>query len=137
MLDYLPAPIRLLVQKHQRFFRFAVVGTICTGVDFAIFFTLYHFGIGIIPANIAAYSMGIVVNFFLNRHWTFADSEHRHVKRITLAVVYGYIGLGLSTAMVWLLARIVPVVAAKVITVLVMLFVNYSVNKYFIFRTRH
>lgn len=136
MLFYLPAPLRALALKHSRFFRFAVVGTFSTLVDFAIFFTLYYLGINLVVSNIIAYSLSLIGSFFINRYWTFADSKHRNAKRLPLAILYGYIGLGLSTCLVWLWAQIIPVFFAKICTVLIMLFVNYGANKYIIFRTQ-
>jgi putative flippase GtrA len=128
--------LHALLTKHQRFFRFAVVGVVCTLIDFGIFFSLHHLGMGIILANILAYSAGIVVNFLLNRYWTFADSEHKQMQRLGIALIWGYCGLMLSTGLVWMLAQVLPLLAAKIITVLVMLFVNYTANQLIIFRTK-
>lgn len=134
MLNFIPILLRPLIIKHQRFLRFAAVGVVCTLVDYVVFFSLHHWNVAIVPAQIAAYSTGILVNFLLNRRFTFADSAHKKNKRLSLAFIWGYSALAMSTLLVWLLAQALPLLLAKMLTTGIMLFVNYAANKFIIFR---
>lgn len=58
--------------------RFLTVGALGTLIDFSLFTLLkVFFSVPILPANITAYSAGIVNNFFLHRHWTFSGRPRK------------------------------------------------------------
>ena len=90
-------------------------------------------GWGIILSNALSYGTGLTGSFFLNRLWTFSDSEQRSTKRVWLSLTLGYIGLMINTAMVWGLAFIMPVMLGKLIAVSVVIIYNYQVNKHIVF----
>lgn len=120
---------------QSRFMRFACVGVIGTLTDFVLFYMGYSVvGLALIPANIISYSIGLIVAFLCNRRWTFHDGVMRSKHRIWLSLFYGYIGLILNTACVWLAAHIMSIAFAKIIAVLIVLAYNYLTNKYLVFR---
>ena len=120
--------------SEPRFRKFLVVGGIGTLIDFALFFLFFNiFQWGIVAANLISYGTGLTSSFFINRAWTFRDSQQRSKKRLVLALIFGYIGLVLNTSLVWLLALVIPVWGGKVLAVVVIIFYNYLTNKYIIF----
>ncbi len=56
--------------------KFGTVGAICVLVDFAIVYTLFElFGMNKYVANISSTIVGVIVNYILNRKWTFRSKE--------------------------------------------------------------
>ena len=56
-----------------RALRFLAVGAVGTVVDISLFIVLHGvLGMPTLPANVLSYSAGILNNYFLHRHWTFA-----------------------------------------------------------------
>lgn len=120
--------------SEPRFRKFLVVGGIGTCIDFLLFYLfLSMLGWPIVLSNILSYGTGLTSSFFMNRIWTFADSRHRSKKRLPLALLIGYLGLMLNTALVWLFALIIHVWVGKVLAVVLIIFYNYLTNKYIIF----
>ncbi len=119
----------------SRFRRFLAVGGLCTALDFGLFFLLVEsIGLPIAYANLISYGSGLVIAFFINRLWTFQDSQYRAHRRVLLALLSGYAGLLLNTLIVWYLAGMMSLLLAKIIAVVVVLFYNYAMNTWVVFR---
>jgi putative flippase GtrA len=119
----------------QRFLKFLLVGGSCTLLDFTLFYVFYyHVALGIVPTNLISYGTGLTVAFFVNRAWTFKDSQARAANRLWLSLFWGYLGLALNTLMVWGLAKWMHPLVSKAIAVIVVLVYNYLTNKYLVFR---
>jgi putative flippase GtrA len=118
-----------------RFAKFLAVGAIATSVDFALFYYFFNaLQLHIVLANLLSYSAGMIVGFFLNRAWTFSDSESRSKKRIIFSLLFGYLGLMLNTSIVALSAHFMDEMLAKCVGVFVIIFFNYITQKRFVFR---
>src|SRR3989344_229418 len=89
-----------------QFLRFAVIGGINTGVDFAILNLLswatgIYEGNGIIPLNIISFTVAVVNSYFFNKWWAFKDQGGaEYGKKFTLFLVVSIIGAGINTAVV-------------------------------------
>lgn len=99
--------------------RFAAVGVANSLIDFAVF-TLAHLGLAValVPANVAAYAVAATFSYAANSRWTFggrAGARGRH-DFITFQLV-NLVGLALATTVLVLLARHMPVLAAKLFAV--------------------
>lgn len=78
----------------KSFLKFLVVGVINTLVGNGIMFCLYNLaGWGVWLSSAVGYVLGSVVSFFLNRHFTFQDTEKgwRPVARFTLNILVCYL----------------------------------------------
>jgi putative flippase GtrA len=64
-----------IAEDRQRWWRFALVGLSGTLVDLILLGMLKMLGWATILANIVSYSVGIINNFWWNRHWTFASNN--------------------------------------------------------------
>jgi putative flippase GtrA len=69
-------------RERNRFYRFAIVGTIGAIVDFGvmnILFNLFH--LPLIWAGTISFLVAILNNFTLNRYWTYPDSRSKPILR--------------------------------------------------------
>lgn len=57
-------------KQLMEFFRFCIVGALCTGIDAGIFYTLINFT-NYQLALICGYVFSLIVNYFLTVYWTF------------------------------------------------------------------
>lgn len=137
-------------RERERFFKFAVVGTIGFGVDFAVFnFFLVVLGFTEPLSNVFSFTAAVISNFILNRYWTFPDSRSKSLSsQLVQYIAVNLVGLGIRT---WIMVLIVeplktifvdwnlPVPIAPhilganlalVIVVIIVLFWNFFVNRY-------
>jgi putative flippase GtrA len=78
-------------------------------------------------------SLGMVVNFVLNRYWTFQSNGHVPVQLARFFAV-ALIGLALNTGIIFLLSRRrVNFYFSKAIAIAIVFFWNYSANAFFTF----
>ena len=142
-------------RERTRFIRFAIVGTIGAGVDFAtfnLFSSVFHFHH--VVASILSFSCAILSNFTWNRYWTYPDSRSKPITRqlITFSIV-NIMGLAIRTPLFALLSSPLAVLfikidyswistisaevlghnAALAFAILVVMMWNYFVNRYWTF----
>jgi putative flippase GtrA len=126
----IPAPLqnlidRLTVAWHERAvalkaISFALVGVVNTAIDFSVFWTAAHFlGWPLVPANVLAWLVAVSFSYAMN---SFAAS--------------GVAGMVSSTATLFALSYVMPVLAAKLISIAVSFAVNFSLSHFVVFRTR-
>ena len=92
-------------RERIRFVRFAIVGTIGAGVDFATFnlfssvFKFHH-----VLASILSFACAILSNFTWNRFWTYPESRSRTVqKQLIQFFIINIIGIMIRTPLLpWL-----------------------------------
>jgi putative flippase GtrA len=115
--------------------RFGITGALSVGADVGTL-TLLHsgFDVRLLWSTVAAFAAGLVVNYSLNRNWTFqSEAEHRHTMAryavmvgfnfgSTLAIVLGLTHLGLF----YLLSKAVAVAINAVI--------NFTASRYWVFK---
>lgn len=80
--------------------KFGVVGAVCYVIDFGLF-NVFHFGLdwGPITSKTLSTIIAATVNYFANRHWSFAHRARSGVRReYTLFVLLNFIGLAISLA---------------------------------------
>jgi len=74
------------------FLKYILVATVNAIVNFGIMLILYHFaGFGFWASSAANYIIGSIINFFLNKYWTF------NVKKWSLYMIVAYI----VTIIIW------------------------------------
>jgi putative flippase GtrA len=113
--------------------RFATVGAITTLLDIALFTGLVAASVLAAPANLVSYSCGIAVSYALNRSWTFG-ARHSNAKALKF-VAATLAGLLISTALVAVLATLMPPTLGKVLSVPVVFAWNYSTARLWVFRS--
>ncbi len=131
-------------RETARFMRFAVVGGIGTVVDFGVLFMLKEIiGLPLIAANSLSYLAGVVNNFTLNRHWTYADVPKKALGRQFLQfLLVSTAGLLLNNLIVGLMSA--PLgdllnlpdtgyLVAKVLATGIVVFWNFIINRMWTF----
>ncbi len=117
--------------------KFALVGMLNTGVDFAVFILLvYGFSFASFWAQILSFGCGIANSYVLNRKWTFeakGRGDWREALRFVALNVTSFgaatvVLLGLQYGWDW------PVVYAKAVSVFFSTGVNYAGSRYWVFR---
>jgi len=144
-----------------RFFKFAIVGTVGTVVDFGVLNLLIQLaGLAKFWANTCSFTAAVISNFTWNRLWTFPESRERPllpqlgqfalVNVAGLAInqaiflgldrfVLGEVGL-LATPMAGLAEAIgvahftLAYNLAKAVAIIVVLFWNFGVNRIWTYR---
>lgn len=135
---------RLRVAWHERAvalkaLSFALVGVVNTGIDFSVFWTTArHFGWPLVPANVLAWLVAVSFSYVMNSFITFGPESGRVLRRrdyLTFAAS-GIAGMVTSTAVLYALSFLVPLAAAKLISILVSFAVNFSLSHFVVFRVR-
>jgi len=130
--------IRRAVHRHGvRGTRFAIVGALNTGIDIGVF-TVAFYGLDwpLLVANTAGFVLGVGNSYILNKVWTFGDrSTGREAwTRGLVFLATSLIGLALGSLSIWLLAKVMPAILAKIATVGVTFLWNYWASSRFVFR---
>jgi putative flippase GtrA len=111
-------PNQTLAQKYgplaAQFLRFAVVGALNTGIDFAILNLLSYLtnvteGARIIPLKGVAFLVANVNSYLINKRWTFKDkTEGQGAKQFSVYLTVSVIGALINIGAVFLITTYVP-----------------------------
>jgi putative flippase GtrA len=135
---------RLTVAWHERAvalkaISFALVGVVNTAIDFSVFWTAAHFlGWPLVPANVLAWLAAVSFSYAMNSLITFGPESGRILRWRDYATfaASGVAGMVSSTATLFALSYVMPVLAAKLISIAVSFAVNFSLSHFVVFRTR-
>ncbi len=116
--------------------KYALVGVMNTGVDFAFFCVLvYAAGLGTAWAQTISYVAGIANSYVLNRVWTFQVKKRHRVGDIVRFIVVNVLSFAAATAVLLGLEQAgLEAALAKACSVVVSLVVNYVGYKLWVFR---
>jgi putative flippase GtrA len=121
----------------RQFLKFAVVGAIGTCVDVSILYVLHELaGLNLYLSNAVSFTVAVINNYLLNSFWTFGDQEKRHGRQIVQFFIVSVIGLLLSSGLLYIFHDIYGLhyLAAKVLSILVVLFWNFTANRLWTFK---
>ena len=145
----IPMPLRnildrLTVAWHERAIAlkaasFALVGVFNTAVDFSVFWTsATYLHWPLIPSNVLAWLVAVSCSYVMNSFITFGPESGRTLRwrdYVTFAGA-GVAGMIASTAMLFALSFVVPVLVAKLLSIAVSFAVNFSLSHFVVFRVR-
>lgn len=138
-------------RERTRFLRFAVVGIIGAVVDFGTFNLLNGlFGVPAVWASVISFSAAIISNFTWNRFWTYPDSRSKRLSvQLVEFMVISLVGLAIRTPLFAFLDKVLLMILsssgieaiglsaefighnlALAISVVVVMFWNFFVNRY-------
>lgn len=120
----------------RKFFLYAACGGAGVLADLAVYAALLHFGIGYQKANLTGYLLGTLLSFTLNRRFTFGIYDQT-LRRLALFFGVAAFGYGVSTLLLWILVEagdLHPLIA-KLLTLPVVLLVQFTLNRSITFRT--
>ena len=147
----IPAPLqnildRLIVAWHERAvalkaISFALVGVVNTLVDFSVFWTAAKYlQWPLVPANVAAWVVGVTCSYTLNSFITFGPESGRILRWRDYATfaASGVAGVIASTTTIVILVNYLAAVLllAKLLSILVSFVVNFSLSHFVVFRAR-
>ena len=145
----IPAPLqnlldRLTVAWHERAVAlkaasFAMVGVVNTAIDFSVFWTTVHFlGWPLVPANVLAWLVAVSFSYAMNSFITFGPESGRVLRWRDYAtfLASGVAGMVSSTATLFVLSYVMPLLVAKLISIAVSFVVNFSLSHFVVFRAR-
>lgn len=116
---------------------FALVGLVNTGIDFSVFWTAARtLGWPLVPANVLAWLVAVTFSYAMNSFITFGPESGRVLRwRDYLAfAASGVAGMLASTAVLLALAYMMPLVAAKLVSILASFAVNFLLSHFVVFR---
>lgn len=140
-------------KERNRFYRFAVVGTIGAVIDIGFFNLFAHIlNLPVLLSQGISFSLAVISNFIWNRYWTYPDSRQKPLSRqLFQFVVVSVAGLAVRTlifdwleqSLIWLSAQFIPetVISPVVVghnlalgtVIIVILFWNFFINRYWTF----
>src|SRR6478735_3546668 len=145
----IPAPLqnildRVTVAWHERAIAlkalsFALVGVFNTAVDFSVFWTAAtYLNWPLVPANVIAWLVAVTFSYVLNSFITFGPESGRVLRWRDYAsfAASGVAGMVASTATLLALSYFMPVLLAKLASILVSFVVNFSLSHFVVFRER-
>ena len=145
----IPVPLqnlldRLTVAWHERAVAlkaasFAMVGVVNTAIDFSVFWTTVHFlGWPLVPANVLAWLVAVSFSYAMNSFITFGPESGRVLRWRDYAtfLASGVAGMVASTATLFALSYVMPVLVAKLISIAISFVVNFSLSHFVVFRAR-
>jgi len=135
---------RLAVAWHERAIAlkaisFAAVGLINTVIDFSVFWTAAtYLAWPLVPANVLAWLVAVSFSYAMNSFTTFGPESGRILRWRDYGtfIASGVAGMVCSTATLFAMSFVLPVLAAKLISILVSFVVNFSLSHFVVFRKR-
>lgn len=128
-----------LYARFRNLILYGIIGGGCAALDFGIYTILCHFDL--LPylwANVISIHCGIFCSFFLNRNVNFQVKDKATLRFFSFYAV-GLIGLGISEGMLYLMVEQAEwnELTCKLISIIVVALVQFFLNKYITFKTRH
>lgn len=96
--------ILVKLKNSPTFWRFVLVGTIGTIIDFSVLFYLQHFFLPVLVANLISTSVAFIFSFTANKKYTFQSTGQSLVREISLFVAVTLFGI-------WVLQTIIIALA--------------------------
>jgi putative flippase GtrA len=145
----IPAPLRNISERlktawHERAIAlkaisFAMVGVVNTAIDFSVFWTAAtYMHWPLVPANVLAWFVAVTCSYVMNSFITFGPESGRILRWRDYAsfAASGIAGMISSTATLFAFSYFVPILLAKLISIIVSFAVNFSLSHFVVFRER-
>ncbi len=122
------------LRKASRFLTVGIFNGITDLVLFALLFYLASWHL--ITAHVVAFCTAIALGFVLNKVWTFEDRS-RGGEAMLRGLAFAFaaaISLGIATGAIWLAAKALPAIVAKVLADLCAFAWTYAAARFMVFR---
>lgn len=126
----------LRLSEGKKLAKYALVGGLNTGVDFAVFCTLvYAVGMASFGAQTISYIAGVVNSYLLNRYWTFQVKGKKSASELVRFLFINLLSFAASTGVLLGLEQFgVESAFAKIASVFFSLAVNYAGYRLWVFQ---
>lgn len=120
------------VKPHKEI-KFALAGIAAIIVDYVIYLSIVNRFFSEAISNVISYSCGIILNFFLHKKFVF-DLQRPVAHAFVLSMLVSIGGLGISTAVVFLLSKLLFFSQHQYVTKLcatgIVFFYNFFMKKF-------
>ena len=135
---------RLMLAWHERALAlkavsFALVGVVNTLIDLGVFLFTYNvLELALVPCNILAWLVAVSCSYVMNSFTTFGPESGRTLRWRDYGtfLASGIAGVIAATTTLVILSYYLPVIAAKLLSILVSFAVNFSLSHFVVFRPR-
>jgi dolichyl-phosphate beta-glucosyltransferase len=125
------------IWRYRTFIKYCVVGSLVTGVDFAVFvLCFYQFRFGSVAAKLVAFTGAVTVSYLLNRTWTFRNRNRKVAQQVSKFLTVSVVGAVLSSIGIYIQIDVLtvhPLIANGITSGLVLTW-NFLANKHWTFR---
>lgn len=136
---------RLVAAWHRRAFAlkaisFALVGVINTLIDLGAFLLFYNWvGLPLVVCNVLAWAVAVSCSYTMNTFTTFGPESggKMRLRDYLTFVASGIAGVIAATTTLVVLSLYLPVISAKLISILVSFVVNFSLSHFVVFRRKN
>ena len=121
-----------------KFIKFGLVGVFNTLINWIIFAVLNFVGVYYIIANVIAYVIATINSYIWNSRWVFKYKGEDKKETTTKFILLNLAGLALNTMILYLLVDLIGLnkLIALVITTVIVMVINYIVNKIWVFKEK-
>ena len=122
--------------EFHRFLRFCAVGSVGAAVNLAVLYSLTESGVFYLLSGFIGIEAAVLLNFVLNRSWTFKDRGTRGLRSVLTALyrdhAVRFVGIVLDLVILWILTSYVGVyyLLSQVIGIGVAMLWNYGGNQW-------
>lgn len=118
----------------QRWVRFGIVGVAATLTYFVLALLFEHWDVPVFVGNTLSYVFGFGVSYTGHRSWTF-QSTASHGSALPKFLATQTFGLGLNTAIIWVLMRSgLPYILSMPVAIVTVPVAVYLISKFWVFR---
>lgn len=132
------SPIGFLPPRYRTFARYFVSGGIATLIHYATLSAMVELGgIDEVLSTATGYALGAVGHYLLSYHWAFGSTA-RHRRAVVRFIFVAASTLLLNAAVFWVFHEMVGLwyLLAQLVTTVLLLFVNFTINARFTFAER-
>ena len=134
--------IKHLWKKYREIITYLFFGFVTTAVNYGVYALLVRgFHMDVVPANIIAWIVAMVVAFVTNKLWVFESKAHdikTLAKEFIEFAIARLITLGIETLLLWIFVDKLGAndLIMKIITNVIVVILNYIFSKFIIFRKK-
>lgn len=118
---------------------FATIGLANTFIDLGVFTLAYQLlALPLVPSNVLAWLVAVSCSYVMNTLITFRAESGRILRRKDYLsfVASGVLGVVATTTTLVVLSHFMPVIAAKLLSILVGFTVNFAMSHFVVFRPK-
>jgi len=133
---YLDLKKRVL-SMNTKFLKYAFIGAVATLLDWGAFYLLsFELNVYYQIAVFISFTLGATTKFLFNKFITFKNYSKRFARQISIFVVVSIIGVLASAFFMYVFVDVLQVhkFLSRVITTIIVLFLNYFLDSSFTFR---
>ncbi|MBO4835689.1 MAG: GtrA family protein [Lachnospiraceae bacterium] len=132
----------MLWKKYREIITYLFFGFVTTAVNYGVYALLVRgFHMDVVPANIIAWIVAMIVAFVTNKLWVFESKAHDFktlAKEFVEFAIARLITLGIETLLLWIFVDKLGAndLIMKIITNVIVVILNYIFSKFIIFRKK-